>query len=434
MMKLFTKYVNSVEKRKEDPPCKHFSIRGYVAGQRQKDWKMCSPFKVNESMTQSPLPPLFVPKFRSWSCNTCRRENGFNVEAVNTEEFDKATSAQVMELGECNNNLSIDDEEFGQASLMEIAETMITSLPNVKNVNCGLLNSSQYDKSTKVIEVLNKPVKEKDFDLNIPYSIDIYQEMVDGNIGLETSGTTNEEYLFSSQHNVEEPHPNQRSCFDLNSIDITPSMDLFIKDSTGKKSTTYLNPGGSDQMPKKILNTGDYLNTNLDIDSSKKTFYPSEVNAKLDIGKSMTYDSLEGQQSDSHKKSNLSDKSHGLTIFGRKLTGPSNLVDQNVIVSGQEQVNNSSSFMQNRNNLFDWLDLEEEEEETPPLYRGSREIPILLNDTSERSCGMNKNPSELCPIQPGNPYLMDKEDKTEKRVCKKRHGSSSKQKKKSKKR
>ncbi|KAL2326535.1 hypothetical protein Fmac_025593 [Flemingia macrophylla] len=302
----------------------------YVAGQRQKDWKKCSPFQVVESGTQSMLPPLVVPKFKSWSCNKCERENEFNAKVHNIEEIDMAIGTQVMEHGKCNKDLPIEDEDL----LMEIAETMIKNLPNVENINCGLLLNSHNEKSTEVTEVLEKPIKESGFDLNVPYSDDIEQEMV----GVETLSKDN---------------------------------------------------------------------------------------------KSRTCDSLAGQQSNSHNKSNLSDKSQAFTIFGSKLIGPSDLGDQNMIVSEQEQVNSPSSYMQDKNRLFGRLDLEEEEkrhkEENPPLDRG-------YSYASEMSCGVNRNPFELCPIQPENPYLMDNEDKMEKKVCKKRHGSSSNQKRKSKKR
>ncbi|TKY58290.1 hypothetical protein E2542_SST15348 [Spatholobus suberectus] len=248
---------------------------------------------------------------------------------------------------------------------------------------------------------LNKQSKEREFDLNIPYSADTNQ--------VRPSSKTSVEYPFSSQHNWTEHHPNQRVSFDLNANDTTPDINLLSLDPAGMKLVTSLNARSSDQMLKRTPNPGECLNT------------------KLDIGKSKTYDSPEGQLSDSHKKSYLSDKSHGPTIFGRKLIGPSDLGDRNMTVSGQEKMSSSCSFMQNQKKLFGWPDLEEEEE-TPPQHCSARETPALLNDTSERWCEMNRNPAEFSPVEPGNPYMMDKEDKVEKTVRKKRCGSSSKQK------
>ncbi|KAA8525281.1 hypothetical protein F0562_007136 [Nyssa sinensis] len=66
---------------KNDPgKCDHFSIRGYVAEMRKKDWRICLPFALddnNKSEKQtSVLPPLHVAKFRWWRCQNCLREIG----------------------------------------------------------------------------------------------------------------------------------------------------------------------------------------------------------------------------------------------------------------------------------------------------------------------------------------------------------------------
>ncbi|XP_057799498.1 uncharacterized protein LOC131015224 isoform X2 [Salvia miltiorrhiza] len=51
----------------------HFSIRGFVAGMRKKDWKTCFPFapQGNDVDPVNYLPPLFVPEFRWWQCSSC---------------------------------------------------------------------------------------------------------------------------------------------------------------------------------------------------------------------------------------------------------------------------------------------------------------------------------------------------------------------------
>ncbi|KAL1532502.1 hypothetical protein AAHA92_32504 [Salvia divinorum] len=57
-----------------DPPeHEHFSIRGFVAGMRKKDWKTCFPFasQGNDIDPVNYLPPLFVPEFRWWQCSSC---------------------------------------------------------------------------------------------------------------------------------------------------------------------------------------------------------------------------------------------------------------------------------------------------------------------------------------------------------------------------
>ncbi|XP_042036537.1 uncharacterized protein LOC121782658 isoform X1 [Salvia splendens] len=57
----------------EPPEHEHFSIRGFVAGMRKKDWKTCFPF-ASQGKDIDPvnnLPPLFVPEFRWWQCSSC---------------------------------------------------------------------------------------------------------------------------------------------------------------------------------------------------------------------------------------------------------------------------------------------------------------------------------------------------------------------------
>ncbi|KAL0372130.1 UNVERIFIED_CONTAM: hypothetical protein Scaly_0894600 [Sesamum calycinum] len=55
----------------ESPAHEHFSIRGFVAGMRQKDRKLCSPFASEGDDVVDNLPPLPVPRFRWWQCSNC---------------------------------------------------------------------------------------------------------------------------------------------------------------------------------------------------------------------------------------------------------------------------------------------------------------------------------------------------------------------------
>ncbi|KAK4422276.1 protein EMBRYONIC FLOWER 1 [Sesamum alatum] len=58
----------------ESPAHEHFSIRGFVAGMRQKDRKMCLPFASegdDDDDLVDNLPPLPVPRFRWWQCSNC---------------------------------------------------------------------------------------------------------------------------------------------------------------------------------------------------------------------------------------------------------------------------------------------------------------------------------------------------------------------------
>ncbi|RAL52926.1 hypothetical protein DM860_007694 [Cuscuta australis] len=63
----------------EEGKCHHtFSIRGYVAGMREKDKKACLPFATScdddSTVSEVQLPPLVVPKFRWWRCENCVKD------------------------------------------------------------------------------------------------------------------------------------------------------------------------------------------------------------------------------------------------------------------------------------------------------------------------------------------------------------------------
>ncbi|KAL5184673.1 hypothetical protein HKD37_17G048346 [Glycine soja] len=231
------------------------------------------------------------------------------------ENDDQANSAKNMKQDnvESNNVLTVGNDVPNRVSLVEneVAETLLRmSLDNMEN---------------EIAKTLNMKSKERDFDLNIPSFDDtIDQEMLNRDIDLGTSSKTNED-LICGGDNAVELHSNQIICIDLNST-VTR---------------------GNDPIHKRILNPGECSNTDMEIDSYRKNFYPSERNTKL----------LEGESFD---------KSHGPAIFGR-------------------------------------------------------------------FCGMNRNLAEFTTIEPGNPYMMDKE-KVKKSVRKERLGSSSRRNRKSKKR
>ncbi|KAL8230280.1 hypothetical protein R6Q57_000058 [Mikania cordata] len=58
-----------IMKEKNDAPnCRHFSIRGYVAGMREKGNSNLLPFTEE-------LPPMEIPNFRYWLCEKCLQKN-----------------------------------------------------------------------------------------------------------------------------------------------------------------------------------------------------------------------------------------------------------------------------------------------------------------------------------------------------------------------
>ncbi|KAL5976863.1 hypothetical protein ACLOJK_021198 [Asimina triloba] len=58
----------------EERKCSHFSIRGYVAEIRRRDWKISWPFSPpDKEGDHTWLPPLHVTEFRWWKCQNCLR-------------------------------------------------------------------------------------------------------------------------------------------------------------------------------------------------------------------------------------------------------------------------------------------------------------------------------------------------------------------------
>ncbi|KAK1313232.1 hypothetical protein QJS10_CPA06g00702 [Acorus calamus] len=58
--------------------CGHFTIRGYVSEIRKRDLKNCLSFMMNHEpynldKLSSSLPPLQVPDFKWWGCQTCSK-------------------------------------------------------------------------------------------------------------------------------------------------------------------------------------------------------------------------------------------------------------------------------------------------------------------------------------------------------------------------
>nr|KYP41678.1 hypothetical protein KK1_036927 [Cajanus cajan] len=280
---------------------------------------------------------------------------------------------------------------------------MIVSHPSSNNTNMTFLSSGH----------VNKQSKEREFDLNIPYYAD--------NDKVGTSSKAIKECQFYGQHNGIGHYTNQEISFDLNDNDTTCDINLLNLDLARKKYITSLNARINKQMPQRTLYPSEFSNTILDIGSSKKSFYPCISSIELDIGKSKTCESPESQSLDSHKESSLSDKSQGLTIFDRKIISPFDLGDQNMSMTTKEQMNSSGSFMQNKKNLFDWLD---QEQETSLQQCDAHESLVVLNDSFEMECEMNRNPAEFSPTEPRNPYMKDKKNNKEAKGHKKSHGSS----------
>ncbi|XP_022863001.1 uncharacterized protein LOC111383154 isoform X2 [Olea europaea var. sylvestris] len=93
---------------------KHFSLRGYVAGMRKKDQKLCLPFasQANGGDLEEKLPPLCVPRFRWWECLNCVSE--FMMESSMEEMMEQSPIPLSEEKNNIDTNSSSRDGEKGE--------------------------------------------------------------------------------------------------------------------------------------------------------------------------------------------------------------------------------------------------------------------------------------------------------------------------------
>ncbi|XP_058114221.1 protein EMBRYONIC FLOWER 1 isoform X2 [Magnolia sinica] len=70
--------IRGADDKQEAGKCSHFSIRGYVAEIRKRDWKVSWPFSTPDDSDEHAnwLPPLHVNEFRWWRCQNCLRTTG----------------------------------------------------------------------------------------------------------------------------------------------------------------------------------------------------------------------------------------------------------------------------------------------------------------------------------------------------------------------
>ncbi|KAK6273977.1 hypothetical protein POUND7_011060 [Theobroma cacao] len=146
--------------------CEHFSIRGYASEMRKKDWKKCWPFaldggqKISEEQNCK-LPPLLVPKFRWWCCQSCLQEIGAEG-SVNEEGAVANNSSELKSFGICPHVSSHGDAAMWLSDLQQAAKINAESRQhdanacvNVKTSDCHPLFS---DKSEKNAEIANLPI------------------------------------------------------------------------------------------------------------------------------------------------------------------------------------------------------------------------------------------------------------------------------------
>ncbi|KAG0450551.1 hypothetical protein HPP92_026649 [Vanilla planifolia] len=118
---------------KESNKCKHFTIRGYVAGVRKRDAKSCWPFMHRGcTMLESAdlFPPLCVANFKWWGCHDCVNEM-ISTTPQMTTEGSMCIQSQVMKN---NNNALL--ENVAETSQQE-AIKVFSRLPLISEEHYG---------------------------------------------------------------------------------------------------------------------------------------------------------------------------------------------------------------------------------------------------------------------------------------------------------
>ncbi|XP_030452519.1 protein EMBRYONIC FLOWER 1 isoform X2 [Syzygium oleosum] len=154
---------------KSNTKCEHFSIRKYVSGMRQKESKLCWPFKLEKDTSEVPkdmLPPLDVPKFRWWRCQTCVPDlciestpaekvvdnSGFkcNCESARTNLLSQSQTATVAS----------DFQQIMSVGIASTGKSDATVLPQINgnDVRASLDSNAKKDKEDQTCTLISKEV------------------------------------------------------------------------------------------------------------------------------------------------------------------------------------------------------------------------------------------------------------------------------------
>ncbi|XAR67702.1 hypothetical protein NMG60_11002577 [Bertholletia excelsa] len=155
-------FVNAAEK-KETEQCRHFSIRGYVAEIRRKDWKLCWPFSslgdYEESKPQPDLlPSLCVPDFKWWGCPTCRQHIDASDDAAVVRMASNLSGDKIYEArtSDVNTTVHVIGSECCQLLHGHIKENLAIFMSNVRQDACTVdHNNIEARGGDKIIEQPN---------------------------------------------------------------------------------------------------------------------------------------------------------------------------------------------------------------------------------------------------------------------------------------
>ncbi|XP_075107997.1 uncharacterized protein LOC142180306 isoform X2 [Nicotiana tabacum] len=224
----------------EKENCHHFSIRGYVAEMRKKDIIICSPFG-SSSKPEDQLPPLDIPKFKSWRCKNCISEVGAEG-AGNEMCVHKASTSSVQyllpELKHMSDSRkvprSVREEETGNPAT-EVTPSKQCSTQETKTkspvANTKIADSESNDES----------------DEEVPYDIDPEIEIGSENVEQRTASITSDEIeVLGSKERV-----HNMSNVNLNR---SPSVELIEGTETSKGGDENLAVNSQCDLHEDIAN------------------------------------------------------------------------------------------------------------------------------------------------------------------------------------
>ncbi|XP_048133334.1 protein EMBRYONIC FLOWER 1 isoform X2 [Rhodamnia argentea] len=154
---------------KSNTKCEHFSIRKYVSGMRQKESKLCWPFKLEKDTLEVPkdmLPPLDVPKFRWWKCQTCIPDICVDStpaeKAIDDSGFKcKCESARTNLLSQSQTaTVASDFQQITNVGIASTGKSNATILPqsNGNDVCAPLYSKEKKDKEDQTCTLISKEV------------------------------------------------------------------------------------------------------------------------------------------------------------------------------------------------------------------------------------------------------------------------------------
>ncbi|KAK8544694.1 hypothetical protein V6N13_045774 [Hibiscus sabdariffa] len=140
--------------------CEHFSIRGYASEMRHENWRKCWPFALDGDRSISEeqdckLPPLLVPKFRWWCCQSCLHEIGTDGNANEDGTFAN-NGSKLKSFGPCPHVSS--SNGGATIRLSDLQQAVKINVVSGKSDVSARVNVNSSDKSEKAAKIANIPI------------------------------------------------------------------------------------------------------------------------------------------------------------------------------------------------------------------------------------------------------------------------------------